>query len=85
MPCECGKIYIGQTKSSIKTRIKERHRHIRLYHPDKSAVAEHSIHSIQFQDTKIMATETGRMERIIREATEIEIHPHDRTGKKVSP
>jgi hypothetical protein len=43
-----------------------------MYHPDKAAVAERSTHpghSIQFQDTKILATKTGRMECIIREAT----------------
>jgi hypothetical protein len=43
IPCECGQVYIGQTGRSIDTRIKEHHRHIRLAHPDKSAVGEHSI------------------------------------------
>jgi hypothetical protein len=42
IPCECGRVCIGQTGRSADTRLKEHQRHIRLDHPDKSAVAEHS-------------------------------------------
>jgi hypothetical protein len=38
IPCECGKVYIGQIGRSIDTRLKEYERHIRLEYPDKSAV-----------------------------------------------
>jgi hypothetical protein len=41
IPCECGRVYIGQSGRFI--RIKEHNRLIRLAKPDKSAVAEHSI------------------------------------------
>jgi hypothetical protein len=34
-PCEYSKVYNGQNGHSIETRIKEYHRHIRLYHPNK--------------------------------------------------
>jgi hypothetical protein len=57
IPCECGKVYIGQIRHFIETRIKEQHQHIRLQQPDKSAVAKHSIdlsHCIHFQDTRIL-------------------------------
>jgi len=30
IPCECEKIYIGQIRRLIETKIKEYHRHIRL-------------------------------------------------------
>jgi hypothetical protein len=57
IPCECGKVYIGQSGRSIHLRIKEHERHIRLTQPDKSAVAEHSFkhdHIIRLQDTKLV-------------------------------
>jgi hypothetical protein len=52
---------------------------VRLYHPDKSAMAKYSInlvHCIQLQYTRILAMRFGCMECIIREAIEIKLHPH---------
>jgi hypothetical protein len=49
IPCECGKVYIGQSSRSVHIRIKEHKRHIRLAQTEKSAVAELSMN----QDHKI--------------------------------
>jgi hypothetical protein len=38
-----GRYYIGQTDRSVDIRLKEHQRHIRLEHPDKSAVAEQQL------------------------------------------
>jgi hypothetical protein len=61
-------------------RLKDHQRHIRLEHPDKSAIAEHSIdqgHHIQFHSSSISATKTRYVDRIVREAILIELHPYN--------
>jgi hypothetical protein len=72
--CECGRVYIGQTGRSVDIRLKQHQWHIRLEHPDKSAIAEHSIdqgHDIQFHNSSILTTKTRYMDCIVREAIEI--------------
>jgi hypothetical protein len=80
IPCECSKVYIGQTGRSVDTRLKKHQWYICLEHPDKSAVAEHSVdvgHYIQFYNISIIAIKTRHMDRIVTEAIEIELHPNN--------
>ena len=42
IPCECGKVYIGETGRSMHERIKDHDRDIRLARPQASAVSEHA-------------------------------------------
>jgi hypothetical protein len=79
-PCESGKVYIGQTGRTIETQCKEHKRHIHLGQPDKPAVAEHSIeagHNIDFNNITILDKVTGCMDLIVKEATEICLHPNN--------
>jgi hypothetical protein len=80
MPCEYGRVCIGQTGCSVDIRLEEHQWLIRLEHPDKAAIAEHSIyqgHCIHFHNSSILATKTRYMDRVVREATEIEFHPYN--------
>jgi hypothetical protein len=70
----------GQTGRSIETRAKKHQRHIRLQHPDKYAVAEYTItldQCTQLQDTTIKSIKSRYKDRIIREDTEIKLHPNN--------
>jgi len=77
IPCECGRVYVGQTGRSIETRIEEHHGYILLGHTDKSAVAELKSshkHLTEFQVTRILSTVPSYMDRLLRGAVELELH-----------
>lgn len=88
IPCSCGKVYIGTTKRSIKTRLTEHKRCCRLGHIEKSAIAEHTLlqhnHRIQFEDTQVLSTEKAYHARMYREALEIQKHTNNFNRKEES-
>ncbi|KAJ4427829.1 hypothetical protein ANN_25608 [Periplaneta americana] len=76
IPCECGKCYIGQTGRTIMERCKKHQSCMRLYYPDKSAVAQHSLetgHKIDFSATSILDKTSGYWDLVIKEAIEIQL------------
>jgi hypothetical protein len=78
VPCKFGEDYIGQIGRIMEARCKEHMRHIRLGQPEESAVAEHrfdSGHNIDFSSLSILNKASGFMDRIIKEAIEIRLHP----------
>jgi hypothetical protein len=79
IPCKCGNVYVGQSGRTVEKRVEER-QHIRHSHPDKSAVAKHIINNdykIRFRETQILASKSGYMDRLTREAIELDLHPNN--------
>ena len=86
IPCSCGSVYIGTTKRSVNTRIKEHQRHCRLGQTEKSAVADHILnnldHKIAFEDTELLSSNRFYYPRLYREAIEIYKHPNNFNKKE---
>lgn len=80
LDCDCGLSYIGQTKRSIITRVKEHIADVKHRRVTKSAVCEHSEegpnHYIRFDKPQILSKEHRFLPRMIREAIEIKKHPN---------
>jgi hypothetical protein len=71
IPCECDKVYIGQTGRSIEARCKEHMRHVCLKQPDMSAVVEQNFntgHHIDFSSTSMLDKTTGYMDHLVKGA-----------------
>jgi predicted GIY-YIG superfamily endonuclease len=69
IPCECGKVYVGQTGRSIETRCKEHRRLTRLDQPDKSAVADDTIntgHCNDYSNTIVLERTSSYMDRLVK-------------------
>ena len=90
IPCgTCDKKYIGETGRTVKTRLEEHKRAIRLGYSSKSAVAEHEAtgHAIDFEKSKVIAREKHFKARLIREAIEIKKNKNNYnrdTGLRIS-
>lgn len=78
IPCNnCGLKYIGQTKQKLKARIRNHETDCKMYNSDKSAntaLARHrfsTLHTFNFDDTRILETETNLGKRKILESIHI--------------
>jgi hypothetical protein len=73
IPCECGKVYMGQMSRTTETRHKEQAQ------PDELALAKHRVnkdHRINFKDTRI-ARMMGCMDSTVKETDKIWLHPNN--------
>ena len=67
IPCECSKVYIGETGRAMQERIKEHNRDIRLARTQTSAVSEHAYETghlpiwkeVKFIDRDLTGTHVG--------------------------
>src|SRR5690606_36287230 len=73
---DCNAVYIGETGRTIRTRIQEHKRDVRLMKVG-SAVAEHAKdneHSIAFENVRALSIDRFYHRRMIREGLEIQKH-----------
>ena len=80
IPCTCGKVYIGETKRRLGTRLKEHKDACVKCQTDKSAIAEHAWaedHPINWSGTKILQRASHTMELVMKEALCIQSTPAD--------
>ena len=78
VPCSCGKVYIGETKRTLETRMKEHRAAARLGQLEKSAVAEHAWqdgHTIDWSDVRILDEAPRNSVLLIKEALHIRLRP----------
>ena len=80
IPCECGKVHIGETGGPMQDRIKEYNRDIRLARTDTSAVSEHAPqHRTQatLERSKVFDRDPYYYMRRVKEAIHIRLHPNN--------
>ena len=80
VPCTCGKVYIGETKRRLETRLKEHREACVRGQTSKSAIAEHAWtedHPINWSGTKVIQRASHTMELVMKEALCIQSTPPD--------
>ena len=80
IPCECGKVYIGETRRPMQDRIKEQDRGIRLTLTETSAVSEHAHntgHKPLWNEVKFIDRNPYYHTRRVKEAIHIRLHTNN--------
>ncbi|XP_065664777.1 uncharacterized protein LOC136086407 [Hydra vulgaris] len=73
--CNCSKVYIGETKILVSTRMHQHQKSINENKPNQSALAYHKTfckENIIWEKTRTLKVENKKFERKIREALEIQ-------------
>ena len=80
VPCTCSKVYIGETKRRLETRLKEHKDASTRCLTDTSVIAEHAWtndHPINWAETKILQRANHTMELVMKEVLSIRTTPED--------
>ena len=80
IPCECGKVNIGETGRPMQDRIKEHDWDIRLTRTETSAVSEHAHntgHKPLWNEVKFIDRDPHYDTRRVKEAIHIRLHPNN--------
>ena len=80
IPCECGKVYIGETGRVMQDRIKEHDRDIRLARTQTSTVSEHANktgHLPIWKEVKFIDRDPHWYTLRVKEAIHIRLHPNN--------
>ena len=83
IPCECGKVYVGETGRCIHERIKEDERDIRLSRTQTSAVSEHANKTgnyLLWDEVKFIDRDPHWYSRRVKEAIHLRPHPNNING-----
>ena len=78
IPCECGKVYIGENGRPVRDKIKVHDRDIRLARTETSAVSEHAHntgHKPLWNEVKFIDRDPYYYTRRVKEAIRIRLHP----------
>ena len=72
IPCQCGKVYVGETQRWLETRVKEHKDACSKGHTEKFAIAEHITvrdqqHAIDWEETKVLDKATRPVQLLVKE------------------
>ena len=78
IPCQCGKVYVGETQRHLETRVKEHKDACNKGYTEKSAIAEHQWdqqHQVKWEDTRVLDRATRPIQLKVKEALHIQNTP----------
>ena len=76
VPCSCGRVYIGEMKRALETRMKEHKAATRRGELKKSAIAEHAWnhhHQVEWEEIKVLDEAANNTTLLIKEALHIRL------------
>ena len=78
IPCQCGKVYVGETQRRLETRVKEHRDACNKGDTGKSAIAEHQWdqqHQVNWEDTRVLDRASRPVQLRVKEALYIQKTP----------